>query len=380
MILLKNGRYLTPEGKFVKGDILIDGEKIAAIHECIKTEENFEVIELDCMKVVPGLIDIHFHGAVGHDVMAASSEELCKISKHLVKEGTTAFLPTTITAELEEIENAVRNVRNAADMCGIGASIEGVHIEGPFISPKQKGCHEVDKMISPKAEYYNKYKKIMGDLKVHITVAPEIDGAMEFINYVSREGGSTSIGHSDGNFDTIQEAIAQGANIFTHLFNCLKGLHHREPGGVGTALLSDAYVELICDGIHVHPGMVNMVYRLKGKEKIVLVTDAMQAAGLGDGEYFFGGFTIKVDRGIARKEDGTLASSTLSMWNAVKNIMNFAGIPLEEAVQMASTNPAKAVDIYDKTGSIEAGKRADLLVVDDNLSIKQIFCKGKSAL
>ena len=377
MLILKNGLFLSAEGKFEKGDIAICDDTISSIGSLPGDGEASEIFDVEGCKVVPGLIDIHCHGAVGHDVMTSSPPQLKEIAEHLAKNGTTSFFPTTITSRMEDLLNVLRNVKEASKMAGCGSSIEGVHIEGPYINAAHKGCHDPSLIKQPTLEEYESFREIMGDLKIHMTVAPEMPGNMEFIKYAVSKGSTVGIGHSDGNCSDVKKGLEAGATIFTHLFNGMRGIHHREPGVAGTALASDAFVELICDGIHVHPEIIKMVYRVKGKEKIVLVTDAMQATGFGDGEFSFGGFRVFVKDGIARKEDGTLAGSTLTMFKAIKNMMKFTGIPLEDAVSMASLNPAKVVGLSHITGSIQPGKRADLVVIDGSMEIKMVFCRGK---
>ena len=264
------------ECNFEKADILIDGESIKSIESKIEPIENCIIFDLKGHKIIPGLIDIHIHGALGYDVMMSSPSQIIKIAEHLAQEGTTSFFPTTITAEIGEIYNAIGNINKAAVINESGASIEGVHIEGPYLNPKQKGCHDITKMKAPSIDEYLKFKSRAGDLKLHMTVAPELTDSIEFIDFVSKDSSTISIGHSDASSDIIKEALDHGAKIFTHLFNGMRGIHHREPGAAGAALLSDAYVELICDGIHVHPDIIKLIHKIKGKDKIVLVSDAMQ--------------------------------------------------------------------------------------------------------
>jgi N-acetylglucosamine-6-phosphate deacetylase len=379
MILLKNCKYLSPEGIFVIGDLAIDDTEIVD-PGIINTPVEPVVIDLNGLRVVPGFIDIHFHGAMGYDIMDASLEEFKKISDYLINGGTTSFLATTITSPKQELIDTIKKIRCASqESDGKFSSILGVHVEGPYINRVKKGCHKADWMRCPSTEELGELREILGpDLKIHMTLAPEIEGAMEFIKCAVQKGVSISIGHSNATAEITCESIANGANCFTHLFNAMKGIDHREPGVAGAALNSDSFVELICDGVHVHPDMINIVYRLKGKDQIILVTDAMKAAGLGDGTYEFGGFKVIVDKGVARKEDGTLASSTLTMLDAVKNMVMFTKISLEEAILMATRNPAQAIGVYDKVGSIEIGKRADLVILDENMNIVEILCGGKT--
>lgn len=378
MLLLKNCSYLSSEGIFIAGDIAIDGEKIVDIGK-LTPSAGWQVVDANGLRIVPGLIDIHFHGAVGYDVMDASLEEFNKISDYLVESGTTSFLATTITSPKEELSDTIKKIHGASQEVNNKYSpILGVHVEGPYINRMKKGCHNADWMRYPSIEELRELREILGpDLIIHMTLAPEIDGAMEFIKSATQEGVSISIGHSNATAEITYKGVANGANCFTHLFNAMRGIDHREPGVAGAALNSDSFVELICDGVHVHPEIINLVYKLKGKERIILVTDAMKAAGLGDGTYEFGGFKVIVDKGIARKEDGTLASSTLTMLDAVKNMVKFTGASLVEAILMATRNPAQAIGAYDKIGSIEVGKRADLVVLDENLNIAKVICRGK---
>lgn len=377
MILLKQCDYLAPDGNFVKGDILIDGDKISGVGEIMGEPDDTYIIDLEGKKVIPGLIDIHFHGALGYDMMDAASAQIVEIARFLAEGGVTSFLPTTITSTMPDLYRVLMNIKDATSLNDYGASILGAHIEGPYINPKQKGCHDPALMKPPVIEEYREFKRILGDLKVHLTVAPELAGSMEFVKYVTDDGNTVSIGHSNADSGTVARGLDSGANVFTHLFNGMKGLHHREPGVAGAALVGDAFAEVICDGIHVHPEIVKLIYRMKGKERVVLVTDAMAATGLGDGEYFFGGFKIKVVDGIARKDDGTLASSTLSLFKAVKNMMQITGIPFAEAVAMASINPARVIGIDKITGSIEPGKRADLVLINDSLEVEAVICRGQ---
>ena len=385
MIILKNGLYLSPEGEFIEGDICIEADTIKCIVNkgelpcCHQKEgEETQVLDFKGKRVIPGLVDIHTHGAVGFDVSASSPEQICELTKYYAQNGVTSFLPTTITNGREQIKEILRNIRQAKDLEeSSGASIEGVHIEGPFINSKRKGAHDPNWITTPEKSDFDDYREILGDLKIHITVAPEIEGGLEFIKYVYDNGGTVGIGHTDGDYEITLEAVKAGASIFTHLFNAMRDLHHREPGTVGGALVSDALAEIISDGIHIHPAIVKMVVKTKGYDKVVLVTDSMHAAGLDSGEYDFGGFKIFIKDGVAKQEDGTIAGSIISLMDGVRNVVKYAGVSLEHAVVMASTNPARLLGLDDKIGSIEVGKRADLVVLDNNIQAQMVFCRGK---
>lgn len=295
MILLKNANCFTPAFRFEKMDILIDDGLIKETGNGIVGSSDCTVIDMTGKRLIPGLVDIHFHGALGYDIMEATPEQIREIAVHLAREGTTSFLATTVTAEAEEIKRVVTNVRQAiSDNLETGAFIVGMHIEGPYLNESKRGTHDTTKIRFADMGEYKELKVLAGDMKLHMTLAPEMENALEFIEYITRDGSTVSIGHSDASIDVVKSALKRGATVFTHLFNGMRGIHHREPGVAGAALLSDAYVELICDGVHVHPDIVKLVYRLKGKDEIVLVTDAMHAKGLGDGRYFFCGSEIIV--------------------------------------------------------------------------------------
>lgn len=379
--ILKNAFYLNETGNFVKGDIAVENGTIQAVGAVSPKTRCTETDDFDGCRIIPGLIDIHIHGAVGYDVSSANAGEICEVSHFLARHGVTSFCPTTATAEMNSVYKAMRNIRAASEMDNLGASIVGVHMEGPYISPRRKGCHDSNLLRAPEAHEFDTMRELLGDkLKLRITLAPEIDGAGAFIRYACAHGGMVSIGHSDADEKTALTAITYGANSFTHLFNAMSGIHHREPGCAGAGLLSDAYVELICDGIHIHPDMIQLAYRIKKPGTVIAITDAMHATGGSDGEYTFCGMKIKVEGGIARLPDGTLAGSTLLLFDGVKNLMKFAGISFAEAIRAATVNPAKLIGIYDRAGSIEQGKNADFAVVDNNLNLVCTFCKGKKIM
>lgn len=377
MYRLVNGSYLSFEDGFIKGDLLFD--------KTIKFEEpghagQEEILNIDItgLKVIPGLIDIHTHGAVGYDFISASPSDIESAAGFFSRNAVTSFFPTTITAPIETITTAIKNIKDASRITGISSAIEGIHIEGPYISADHRGVHDPSFIKLPDIKQFDNIKNIAGDeLRLIFTMAPELPGGMEFIKHAVVNSGIISIGHSGADSCMVKEAIHNGAVSFTHLFNGMKGINHREPGVAGAALNSDCFVELICDGQHVCPDIINLVYKIKGEKRIVLVTDSMQAAGLGDGDYLFGGALTLVREGVAKNSDGRLASSTLILFDAVKNIMKYTGVSLEKAVRMASLNPAKVTGLDKLTGSIESGKRADLAVIDEYFNIMYVFSKGR---
>lgn len=374
-IALKGGSYLSAYRGLLQGDVLLEGESIHTVGGSCTGKT-----ELDCsgLMILPGFIDIHTHGALGYDCMKASPAQLLEWSAFLASHGVTSFMPTTVSAPVDEVFQMLDRAKTAAALPGLGAQIVGVHIEGPYISPQHLGCHEASFVRKPSLNDLSEFVRRLDDgLKLRVTVAPEVEGAMEFIGMVKKAGGYISIGHTDATVAVVNEAVKNGANSFTHLFNGMRGIHHREPGTAGAALVSDAYAEIIADGIHLHPEIIKLTVKAKGIDKIIAVTDAMQATGLSDGEYPFGGKTVYVRDGVARIKEGNLAGSTLALDRAVLNIARFADIPLEEAVRAATINPARAIGLEDHTGTLEPGKRADIAIVNRQFEVQYTISKGR---
>lgn len=368
MYVIKNGLVLDSENiRFYKSNILVDdNNKILEISNEIKGD--YKIIDVDGKYVIPAFIDIHTHGGMGFDFLDASVEEIGEILKYYEKNGTKTVYATTVTASKEVILKAIRNIKEAAKVYK-NVTIAGIHIEGPFISTKHPGCHMISEIRKPTTRELDEICEVAGDMKLKITVAPEVDGAEEFIKEAHKRGVNIGIGHTDSDSETVKKAISLGANTMIHTFNAMTGLHHRKPGCVGVALLSDVYTEIISDGYHIHPDVVSITYKVKGTDKLVLVTDSMQAAGMPNGKYSIGGIDVFMEDDVVKTQDGVLAGSTLNLHKAVKNLMSFSGATLGEAVVCATRNPAKAVGIYDEVGSIDVGKRADFIVLDENLDI-----------
>ncbi|WP_062354296.1 N-acetylglucosamine-6-phosphate deacetylase [Bacillus kwashiorkori] len=365
--------------------VIINGEKIEAVGMNSTIPENFqgEIIQYnEPIYVAPGFIDVHIHGANGADTMDATTEAIDTMAQALVKEGTTSFLATTITQEKSAIERALENVADYVKNHNKRgkAEVVGIHLEGPFINPVRKGAQPEQYIIDPSVDQFKQWQEIAeGNIKL-VTLAPEQSGGYELIQYLSENGVIPSIGHTDANYTEVEKAVKVGASHVTHLFNGMKGVHHREPGTAGAALLfNELNVELIVDGFHLRPEMVDLVVRVKGTDKITLVTDAMRAKCLKNGVSELGGQKVIVKDGKAVLEDGTLAGSILKMKDSVKNMTRFAKISLPEAVKLASMNPARELHIDDRKGSLEPGKDADIVVLNKDYEPILTICRGTIA-
>ena len=360
----------------ISADLFIREGKIEQIGQALQVEAD---IYLDGNSknwiVMPGFIDMHIHGSAGFDMMDATEEALRGISRSLVKEGTTSYLPTTITQRVGAIEAALKNINgfvNNADE----AEVLGIHVEGPYISTKWAGAQPVEHITEPSIDQFLKWQKLSGNRIKQVTVAPEITGGFEFVEAMSKEGIIASIGHSDANSADVEKAVQLGAKQATHVYNQMRPFHHREPGVVGSVLLEDRMqVEIIVDYIHSHTKSVNFAYRLKGAEGIILITDAMRAKGLEYGEYDLGGQTVHVTEIGAHLSSGALAGSILTMDQAVRNMKQSTDCSMKELVSMSSTNAAKQLNLTHK-GYIGEGYDADLVILDMELNVQKTICRG----
>lgn len=329
--------------------------------------------------IVPGFIDIHCHGGNGHDAMDSTYEALKGISKFKAKNGCTGFLATTVTSSIKNIVKALKNITEYSKQSPEeGAEILGVHLEGPFINATQKGAQREDLIIPLSVEVMEKFIKESSGLIKIVTYAPELDTDFEFTSFLNNKGIIPSVGHSFADYETIISAIKFGLKSSSHIFNQMKGIHHREPGTVGAILTrKNLFAEIIADCVHVHSAIVNLLVTAKGVDKIILITDAMRAAGLQDGIYDLGGLKVIVKNSEARLESGNLAGSTLIMSKAVKNMVEKMSISIEKSIRMASLNPAQLLGLDKDRGSLTTGKRADIAVLDDNFEVIYTIKKGK---
>ncbi|AFK85049.1 MULTISPECIES: N-acetylglucosamine-6-phosphate deacetylase [Thermoanaerobacterium] len=371
--LIVNGKLLVG-GNIVDGkDVLIEGNKISAIGSGLYADNT---IDAEGNYVSPGFVDIHIHGSSGFDTMDGTFEAINAISKSVAMHGTTSFLPTTMTEDKSKIKNAIKNVFDNKSRVE-GAEILGIHMEGPFINPKQKGAQDDKFILKPTVENFNEICGQYVDIVKLVTIAPEVDGALELIKYLREKNITASVGHTDSTYDDVALGFKAGITHATHVFNAMKGFHHREVGTVGAVFDLDISAEVIADGIHSVFPAIRTLIRLKGKEKINLVTDAMMAANLSDGLYQLGGQDVYVKDGAARLKSGVLAGSTLTLDKAVKNIFFNTDLTLPESVALASYNSAKVIGIDYKKGLIKEGYDADIIIFDENIEIKKTIVGGK---
>ncbi len=321
--------------------------------------------------VLPGMIDIHTHGALGWDVMDGDPRGIREMSSFLASRGVTSFCPTTMTMPLETIHKAIEAVRQCRGEGVPGASILGIHLEGPFISSRYKGAQNAEDILEPSAAWVLERKE---DIRI-VTYAPEKDPRGAFCSSLAKEGIRLSLGHTGASYEDVFRAQEYGASSASHLFNGMPPIHHRDPGVVGGVLKSSLYAELIADGVHVHPGFFDLVVRMKSPEKVILISDSMRAAGFGEGEYDFGGQRVRVSRGEARLADGTLAGSVLTLDQAFRNVFYAAGLSLPQMARLTATNAAKMLGLPDK-GRIVRGASADLVFLDASLEVERTLVEG----
>jgi len=371
-LVLRDATVVLPNRTIERGTILIQGQYISSIGD--RDVAGAESIELGGMTILPGFIDVHIHGAIGVDVMDATPRALQDVSKYLASQGVTGWLPTFVPANDENYASAVEEI--AESMNGSGARILGVHYEGPFVNSLQCGAlhKEHFKTYSGPADLAR--LRLPEDAIRMITLAPEIAGGVELVRELKRQGWVISIGHTRAELKILDEACDAGARHMTHFMNAMPPLHHRAPGPIAWGLArEDVTFDIIADGIHLDPFMLRLLLKMKGVAGITLISDAIAAAGKGDGDYQIWGETIIVRNGRTANASGSIAGSVISMLDAVR-LMHSLGVSYVELAQMASSNPARLLGIYDVCGSIEVGKRADLVALDQNGNVKLTIVGG----
>ncbi|WP_338706929.1 N-acetylglucosamine-6-phosphate deacetylase [Paenibacillus amylolyticus] len=384
-ISLLRGKLLLSNEILEDGVLAWRDEKIlyAGLPEGLPEQIRREALPLsvpECGLIVPGFIDIHVHGGNGEDFMDASPEVLDKITSFHSTQGTTAMLATSMTAPKERLDNVLAEVDRYRSSGMPYAQLEGVHLEGPFFSPKWPGAQNPEHIILPDVSWLEAWEKQYPGLIRQVTLAPEREGALEVISWLREQRITAALGHTDATYEEVERAVEAGLHHAVHTFNAMTPLHHRLPGAAG-AVLSDPRIsaEVIADGIHVHPAAISVLAQLKQHDdQLVLITDAMSAAGLDDGEYKIGDLPVIVKHGEARlKDDGALAGSTLTMIRGFRYLVEEVGLSLNAASRAASLTPARLLGIDHRTGSLAQGKQADIVLLNAELDIEGVWVKGR---
>ncbi len=376
---IAGGTVLTEDFRLIPGSIDIEGERIFRIfgeNDFPETGEVQTIIDATNLYVLPGFIDMHIHGFMGADTCDAEEESIARMALCLADKGVTTFLPTTMTLPLPDLDKVLQAVdRYMSSGNRDGAFVAGVHLEGPYLSPRKCGAQRADWMRPPSTEEVNGMLDAYPRLIRVVDVAPEEDSTADFCRKLS-ERCVVSISHTAAGYDTIMSALCSGATHATHLFNAMSGLHHRDPGAVGAVLDSDSVTaELISDGCHVHPAVLRFAFHILGPDRPVIVSDAMRAAGMPDGEYSLGGTSVTVKDGQAIA-NGSRAGSTTDIAEEIRVLIR-AGIPPEHILRAATVNPARVLGILSDTGTLCEGKYADIVLVDENFTIRYVFCRGR---
>ena len=370
-MFLINAKIINDDFQLVEADLKIEENRIADIGEKLSYQETDMVIDCKGYILAPGFVDIHIHGCAGADTCDGTREAIETMAEFLLSKGITSFCPTTMTLDKESVKKSVEAVRTCMENPCKGAAIVGINMEGPFIAEGRKGAHKAEYIIKPSLEWFEEIQKASGNAIKLVSVAPEQDEE-GFIEKV-KDSCVVSIAHTVTNFDGAKASFDRGVCHATHLFNAMPGLSHREPGVVG-AILDDERVtgELICDGYHVHPAVLKMAFKVLG-DRAIIISDSMRANGLEEGEISdLGGQVVTVSGGRATLEDGTLAGSVSNLHEEVKNLVSY-GVPLTQAVKSASYLPAKRIGLEKEIGSIAVGKKADIVVLDEELNIAAVY-------
>lgn len=349
-------------------------KRIEPTQEIETIEGDAERIDGNGMWLIPGMIDVHIHGANGYDMMDGTEDSIQEVSRACAATGCTSFLATSVSSTIVDLLNMIRSVKAVIGR-EQGARIAGIHLEGPYLNPKRKGMQNEKYLRHPNLEEMKLIIREAGSLIKMVTIAPELPRGLELISFLKEQGVVIAVAHSDATYEEAKLAFTAGASHVTHCFNGMRPIHHRDPGLI-VAAFEEPHVSLqaIVDQVHLHPAIVRLMHRLKGPEGMVLITDALQAMGLGDGNYMFGGHHVTVSEGIARLADGTLASSTVTMNEALR-LTEANGISMEDAVRMASTTPAHILGLSRK-GKIEVGYDADLVLMDERYQVQWTMIEG----
>ena len=372
-MIIKGASVFCEDGTFQVKDVFVEDHKIVATEAEVSDKT---VVDANGYKLIPGLVDVHSHGACGHDFCDCDVEGVKEILRFEKAHGITSYCPTSMTLSKEMLVDIFATAKEA-DGIADGARVIGINMEGPFISASKKGAQAEENILQCDYEYFCRLQKAAKGLIKLVDLAPEEPGAMEFIEKAKDEV-VISLAHTASDYDTAKEAIQHGASHATHLYNAMPPLNHRNPGVIGAVRDSETcHAELICDGVHIHPSVIRATFAMFGAKRMILISDSMRATGLNDGDYTLGGQPVKVKGNLATLHDGTIAGSATNLMDCVRFVVKKVGLPFETAVMCASENPAKEIGIFHEVGSISAGKKADFVLLDKDLNIVSVYVDGK---
>lgn len=366
-MIIKSGKVFQEDGSFLEQTLYVNDHCLV---DKAEYQDDGEVIDAEGLLVLPGLVDIHSHGAAGEDFSDGNPEGLKKILQYEKRCGITSYCPTSMTFPKERLRQIFASIKGA--QTEDGATVVGINMEGPFLDPAKKGAHVEKWIAAPDVAFVRELNQDADGLVRLVTLAPNMDGAEEFIKEMHEEV-CISLGHTAADYDCASRAMKLGAHHVTHLYNAMQPFGHRAPGLIGAAMDDpECMVELICDGYHIHPSAIRAAFRMFGPERVILISDSMRATGRKNGTYELGGQEVTVKDRKAVLKDGTLAGSATNLYGCMCKAVEF-GIPLEQAIMAATANPARSIGIFDRVGSIRIGKQADLLLVSENLELKRVI-------
>ena len=366
-MIIKGGKVFQEDGSFLEQALYINDHRLV---DKAEYQDDEKVIDAEGLLVLPGLVDIHSHGAAGEDFSDGNPEGLKKILQYEKRCGITSYCPTSMTFPKERLRQIFASIKGA--QTEDGATVVGINMEGPFLDPAKKGAHVEKWIAAPDVAFVRELNQDADGLVRLVTLAPNMDGAEEFIKEMHEEV-CISLGHTAADYDCASGAMKLGAHHVTHLYNAMQPFGHRAPGLIGAAMDDpECMVELICDGYHIHPSAIRAAFRMFGPERVILISDSMRATGMENGTYELGGQEVTVKDRKAVLKDGTLAGSATNLYGCMCKAIEF-GIPLEQAIMAATANPARSIGIFDRVGSIRIGKQADLLLVSENFELKRVI-------
>ena len=386
------GKIYTPLEEVVDGVVLVEGARIVRVGPKgkVKVPRGTEAIDHRAHTIVPGFIDVHTHGAAGHDLMEATSQAVSTVANFLARKGTTSFVATTVTASVEDTLAAVRNLAGAIRAQRLAAQrrdqppsseILGIYFEGPFLNAKRRGAQPEDQIQPPSVQLLREFLDAAKGNGRIIALAPELEGALPLLKYARRRGLTVSVGHSDATLEEAKRAMDAGATQATHVFNAMRPFNHRDTGIIGAVLTDDrVFVELICDGVHVHPGAVRLLGRSKGLDRVILISDGGPGVGMPDGNNRISNFDVAIVDGVCRDEQGNLAGSTVTLDAELRNLMRYTGQPYAKVLQCATLNPARQLGLERRKGVIAPEADADLVALDAEYRVVQTYVGGRPVL